>query len=154
MVSFAPAGSPAAPASNVSRFAPDATTVFASKGDLLRLGELELTANAVVNFTRGQLASEQPLVEARQQPAGAAVVKAVGQPPSARLYQRSAEEVARLLEGRINAPLPRLNVTGPRPEKPAEGEAWALPVPNRPSGASVMGRGRLCIGCRYQDSWT
>jgi hypothetical protein len=147
MVSFAPTATNASapptrpagsvPAANASaaaaRFAPDATTVFASKGALLALGELELPADAVVNFTAGQLEGAQPLVDFAPQASHQA--KAVSGAP--RLYQRGAAAAARVLDGRVNAPLPAPNASGPRPADPAEGEAWDAPTPNRPSGGCL-----------------
>ncbi|KAI8472715.1 MAG: hypothetical protein J3K34DRAFT_519583 [Monoraphidium minutum] len=87
-------------------FTPDATSVFESKGALLALGEITLTADAVLNLTAAQLTDQQPL--------------------SGALAERAAAAVAGL-KAAINAPLPRGD------DHPALGEAWARPTPNRPS---------------------
>lgn len=112
-----------------SGFAPDASTVFATRGALLALGDLTLPADATVNVTRAQLADAQPLVAA---PGGSDGGEGT------RLHAVGAAEVEAVLRDAINAPLPAAaaaranNATG---ADPAEGATWTLPPSRPPSGA-------------------
>jgi hypothetical protein len=99
-------------------FVPDNTTVFASKGELLAMGEIQLPADAVLNLTSAQLTSTQPL-------------------PKEGLPERASQVIKDVIAV-INEPVPREDNADP-----AAGQTWPEPTHNRPSGEQVILQGRL-----------
>ncbi|KIZ07313.1 hypothetical protein MNEG_0657 [Monoraphidium neglectum] len=89
-------------------FVPDNTTVFASKGELLAMGEIQLPADAVLNLTSAQLTSTQPL-------------------PKEGLPERASQVIKDVIAV-INEPVPREDNADP-----AAGQTWPEPTHNRPS---------------------
>lgn len=92
---------------------------------MLRLGEIQLSADAVINFTTTQLADNQPLA-----PEGVFDEAAGG----GRLYER-AYEALKKWDAVINRPL---NITRGEGD-PALGGTWTVPPHNAPSGETAAG---------------
>lgn len=132
VATFARADAPGANASAFGGFRPDASSVFASRGAMLALGELTLPADAAVNLTSAQLVDSRggpPLETANT--AGDC------------LYAAAANQLRQLDATGVNAPLARAwnGSSLPPGADPALGDTWLEPVRNPPSllyGASNM----------------
>lgn len=119
-VSYARADDPNATVADAAHegFRPDATSLFVSKGALLKLGEITLPADAVLNLTAAQLVDPGSLLGGKVAP--------------------EAEKVLGGLAARINEAVPPRGNTA----DPAIGDAWNVPTHNRPSGEA----GCCCLG--------